>query len=499
MNKDGSEGSVTGKENVGGLIGTNSGTLSNAYNTSTVTGTTNVGNAIGNNTDTVENIYATNPDGKLIGTGKNATDSYTFVGNDTTAGDDASHKLTTEKQQKAKASYSAFTDECDEKDIWKFYDGNSNPLLKVFLTKVEVTDPGFEYNGYEQGFNVSADNHSDLNGTYLNGIGEVTNGHLTDLSGQKFAAQANSGYNLIHANKHTNAGTYDDWLYSDQIKSGGTGDTFNPNNLGYDIEYKSNDDIKIKEATIIVTGSDVEHMYGSADIINNTDYSITSVTNSKGEKIKDWNKYFTLGKDSIKDTALTGNTTGKITNDVSGDYEWTGNVNVDDSIKTNLKNADSLKAKGNSKVIRAGLIINVNDEQILEGETPNYTGKVSGLVNGDTESILGNHQYGVENPDIEMQVGTHKGDIGIWIGNTFYKADNQGNVNLKNYTVKINPGTLTVTPIIHPEDDKRNWNNLLNDAPWDRNRDFRERKAEFNYTDGGVAIEKNDEDIVVEA
>lgn len=494
MNKDGTEGTVTGNINVGGLIGTNSGILSNAYNTSTVDGT-NAGNAIGNNTTngTAENIYATNPTGKLIGTGKNATDSYTFVGNDTTVGDD-NHKLTTEEEQKAKVSYSAFTDEDNEKDIWKFYDGNTNPLLKVFLTKVEVTDPGFEYNGYEQGFNVSADNHSDLNG-----IGEVTNGHLTDLSGQDFAAQANSGYNLIHANKHTNADKYDDWLYSDQIKSGGTGDNFNPNNLGYDIEYKSNDDIKIKEATITVTGSDVEHMYGSADIINNTDYSITSVTNSKGEKIKDWNKYFTLGKDSIKDTALTGNTTGKITNDVSGDYEWTGNVNVDDSIKTNLKNADSLNAEGKSKVIRADLIINVNNEQILEGETPNYTGKVSGLVNGDTESILGSHQYGVENPDIEMQVGTYRGKIGIWFNGKFYTANKNNEVDLPNYKVIINPGTLTVTPIIHPEDDKRNWNNLLNDAPWDRNRDFRERKAEFNHVNGGITIEKNDEDIVVEA
>lgn len=498
MNKDGSEGSVTGNTNVGGLIGTNSGTLSNAYNTSTVYGSTSAGNAIGNNTGKAENIYATNPTGNLIDNGtQGVRNSYTFSKDENRFNGTNGITYISEENQNKEDSYD-FDNKTDGK-TWKFYDGNSNPLLKVFLTKVTVTDPGFEYNGYEQGFNVSADNHSDLNGTYLNGIGEVTKGHLTDLSGQKFAAQANSGYNLIHANKHTNAGTYDDWLYSDQIKSGGTGDTFNPNNLGYDIEYKSNDDIKIKEATITVTVSDVEHMYGSADTINNTDYSITSVTNSKGEKIKDWKQYFTLGKDSIKDTALTGNTTGKITNDVSGYYEWTGNVNVDDSIKTNFKNADSLEAKGNSKVIRADLIINVNDEQILEGETPNYTGKVSGLVNGDTESILGSHQYGVENPDIEMQVGTYRGKIGIWFNGKFYTANKNNEVDLPNYKVIINPGTLTVTPIIHPEDDKRNWNNLLNDAPWDRNRDFRERKAEFNHVNGGITIEKNDEDIVVEA
>ncbi|WP_304065229.1 beta strand repeat-containing protein [Megamonas hypermegale] len=486
MNKDGSEGSVTGKENVGGLIGTNSGTLSNAYNTSTVTGTTNVGNAIGNNENNgkAENIYATNDKGKLIGAGNTAKNSYTFVAGDTTA----DNQLTKEEQQKAEGRYN-FTTKNDGK-TWKFYDGSTTPLLKVFLTKVEVTDPNFVYNGYEQGFNVSA-NTSDLNG--VNG---VTGGYLTDKSGQNFGAHVNSGYDLIHANKHTDANEYDDWLYSDQIKSGGTGDDFNPNNLGYDIEYAT--DVDIDKAQITVNGTDVVHEYGSADNINNTDYNISSVINQKGEEIKDWDKLFSVSNE--KDTALTGNTTGKITNDVSNDYTWNGGVIVDDTIKKNISNTENATVRGNSIVIEAGLTINMNDEQIFEGETPNYTGSISGLKNGDTENgVLGNYQYGVFNPNIEMQVGTHKGVIGIWIDGTFYKADNQGNVNLKNYTVKINPGTLTVTPIIHPEDDKRNWNNLLNDAPWDRNRDFRERKAEFNYTDGGVAIEKNDEDIVVEA
>ena len=275
------------------------------------------------------------------------------------------------------------------------------------------------------------------------------------------------------------------------------------------------------KAQISIDLNDIERNYGNSTILNGNNYghTVNWANSYNGENfnidMKNELNGTIIFEGKTNDGALSTAGGDKVTSD-AGDYTWTGSVTFDTSKGTNedhlKKNYEfvtvgkdqtiqdnTITATGGSKVKKVDLYINVNDEQILEGETPNYTGKVSGLVNGDTESILGNHQYGVENPDIEMQVGTHKGDIGIWIGNIFYKADNQGNVNLKNYTVKINPGTLTVTPIIHPEDDKRNWNNLLNDAPWDRNRDFRERKAEFNYTDGGVAIEKNDEDIVVEA
>ena len=34
----------------------------------------------------------------------------------------------------------------------------------------------------------------------------------------------------------------------------------------------------------------------------------------------------------------------------------------------------------------------------------------------------------------------------------------------------------------------KNWYYFLDDAPFDRNRDFRERKAEVNFVDGGMEI-----------
>lgn len=36
--------------------------------------------------------------------------------------------------------------------------------------------------------------------------------------------------------------------------------------------------------------------------------------------------------------------------------------------------------------------------------------------------------------------------------------------------------------------DSERWNSLLRDAPWDRNRNFRERKAEVHFLAGGMTL-----------
>lgn len=89
MTADG-QNAITGGNNVGGLIGTNSGTLSNAYNTTEVKPTNSgvVGNAVGENSGTITNIYAANTTGHLIGSGydkSKVTNAYSFVSNDASA------------------------------------------------------------------------------------------------------------------------------------------------------------------------------------------------------------------------------------------------------------------------------------------------------------------------------------------------------------------------------------------------------------------------------
>ena len=57
-------GSVTGAKYVGGLVGYNTGTITNSYSTGKVTGSSNVGGLVGLNYGTITNSYAT---GKVIG------------------------------------------------------------------------------------------------------------------------------------------------------------------------------------------------------------------------------------------------------------------------------------------------------------------------------------------------------------------------------------------------------------------------------------------------
>lgn len=126
-------GTITGGTNVGGLVGNNSGTLSNAYNTTGVTGDDKFGNAVGNNTGEITNIYASNTTGILIGAGYEngkVYNAYSFVSDDKSA-----TGVITGDAQKDSDSYEGFDFDTDGSGIWKNYDGYSNPLLKIFLTK----------------------------------------------------------------------------------------------------------------------------------------------------------------------------------------------------------------------------------------------------------------------------------------------------------------------------------------------------------------------------
>ncbi len=126
-------GTITGGTNVGGLVGNNSGTLSNAYNTTGVTGDYKFGNAVGNNTGEITNIYASNTTGILIGAGYEngkVYNAYSFVSDDKSA-----TGVITGDAQKESDSYEGFDFDTDGSGIWKNYDGYSNQLLKVFLTK----------------------------------------------------------------------------------------------------------------------------------------------------------------------------------------------------------------------------------------------------------------------------------------------------------------------------------------------------------------------------
>lgn len=193
-------------------------------------------------------------------------------------------------------------------------------------------------------------------------------------------------------------------------------------------------------------------------------------------------------------TGAADGTNGKVTQDAEGDYSL--------SFKNDITQKDVLTNynitvvnDGDVNVSKKQIHIGANSEAIQVGGTPDYTGTDINdvLVNGD--KLNGDYYYGVENSADEKVVGNHS--IGVWIGNTFYDLSETvdwTNVDgfFSNYEVTYNPGTLTVTEQIMPDlpDNWPNnrWDYLFGDNPFDRNENFRERKAEVNFVDGAMEI-----------
>lgn len=241
--------------------------------------------------------------------------------------------------------------------------------------------------------------------------------------------------------------------------------------------------IEVTKANLIINVGNAETVYGDAFNDNDYTHTLSGVTNGDSDTVIDGllggNYDNTVSVEAGKDTANAGTYKDAL-----------GFVNYQQ-----LKNYDVQVENGDVIINKKQITIGANDEQILVGETPNYSGTDidSVLVNGD--SLNGNYHYGVEDSSIESVVGTHNGTIGVWIGGSFYDLSNPDWSNLPgmsffaNYNVTFEPGTLTVSAYDIPEDWPHNrWDYLFNDAPFDRNKDFRERKAEVNFVDGGMEI-----------
>lgn len=207
------EASITGGTNVGGLVGDNqaNGEITNAYNTSNVV-TTNqdgiVGNLVGTNSGTVQYVYGVAKD--LIGSGTGSIKNYYVI--------DGSDKWLQE------GTYEDFTFGANG---WKIYDGSTLPMLSVFLTKVTVVDQHL-VNQY-----FSAKHYGELH--------QITADDIKALIAIG-AISAPDGFGAFNNNNGLIQGVADDamansgnWLYSGQIADSFVNGIFNPNNLGYDI------------------------------------------------------------------------------------------------------------------------------------------------------------------------------------------------------------------------------------------------------------------------
>ena len=82
-----------------------------------------------------------------------------------------------------------------------------------------------------------------------------------------------------------------------------------------------------------------------------------------------------------------------------------------------------------------------------------------------------------QNHQLHNHIQLYSGQIADSFVNGIFNPNNLG------YDI-----SLVYSPFELDNDPSSHWNYLFNDAPFDRNKDFRERKAEVNFVDGGMEI-----------
>lgn len=232
----------------------------------------------------------------------------------------------------------------------------------------------------------------------------------------------------------------------------------------------------VKQATLQVSLNDVVRTYGNATITSGG-YSASNITGLVNGDSYDASA-ITVNKTS--DGAIDGVSGSKVTNDVDNNYTWSGTLTTDNArLDKNYKL--ELKGDGKSVVGKAKLTFVVDDKTITQGVPAEYTGTANGLTNGDTLAGIGVGGYELDSSVNPLIVGVYEDKIGVLINGSLHLTGGDG--LLKNYKVEIDPGTLTVLASFNPADDY--W---FGTAPWDKERNLRERKAEFHYVAGGMSL-----------
>lgn len=354
-------GAISGASNVGGIVGSNTvgGKLSNAYSTTAVAGNRNVANIVGSNAGQVSNIYGYAANGNTNVNGGTVRNSYIIKEDGTLQNGNDAKKLD---------SY-----DFDDKDrTWKLYDKRTNPLLKVFLTKVTVDGD------LQNGWVYDATNHLDIPGW-------IANGKLTtnDPANDAFKAYKNNS-SLLQGEALKNVGDYSSWLWSGQIASGGD---VGPNNLGYDFTVG---DITVTKKVLNVTGNTVNRTYG--DLLKNHDYAL-SINGFDG--FNDAMKAELDGKVTIidsQDTIQNSNDTGIITvgdekrTKNKGTYEWQAGVKLDGSLTGNYEfqndgvSSTTTTVHGKSNVLARKVYLNNINAKLTYGSKDAINNHINGVV-----------------------------------------------------------------------------------------------------------------------
>ncbi|WP_293809351.1 filamentous hemagglutinin N-terminal domain-containing protein [uncultured Phascolarctobacterium sp.] len=354
-------GAISGASNVGGIVGSNTaeGQLSNAYSTTAVAGNSNVANIVGSNAGQVSNIYGYKANGNTNVNGGTVSNSHIINADGTLENGEDAKKLD---------SY----DFDNKKTTWKLYDKRTNPLLKVFLTKVTVAGD------LQNGWVYDATNHLDIPGW-------ISSGKLTTNDADNDAFKAyNNNSSLLQGEDLKNAGDYSSWLWSGQIASGGVA---GPNNLGYDFTVG---DITVTKKVLNVTGNTVNRTYG--DFKKDTKYALSiDWFNSFNDAMKtelDGKVTITDSQDTIQNSKDKGIITvgdEKRTKN-KGEYSWQAGVKLDGSLTGNYEfqndgvSSTTTTVHGVSKVLARKVYLNNINANLTYGSSDAINNHINGVV-----------------------------------------------------------------------------------------------------------------------
>jgi hypothetical protein len=211
----------------------------------------------------------------------------------------------------------------------------------------------------------------------------------------------------------------------------------NPDELkNYTIEY-ADDKVDITKADLTVKLTDVERTYGDTTITSGS-YSGTVEGAVNGDTVN-----LNLDESAVTDGALTGNTSGRVTNN-AGEYTWNTTVAGLGLSEKDANNYNVTIEDAKSIVNKAKLTVSADDKDTTEGTVVPLTGSVTGAVNGDTftgsyttdgfTDTTGDGKY-----DNTKAAGKYEINAGV---TEDYAT---------NYDLTVVPGTLTITEKEDPE------------------------------------------------
>ena len=430
-------GTVTGTDNVGGLIGDNGakGSLTAGYNTGAVTGSTNVGGVVGNNAGTVDQVFnAGAVTGTAVGTvvGNNdgkVTNAYDMAMTDNTTGAiGGGNSLNVDNTTDANGS-----------NVWKTYgdkdDYGTNKLLSVFLTKLNFVPKA----GQETALTnlvYDAQNHEitvkEEGGKVKVFKDNVEIGYFKPASDNKKAAHSLADYlntmdtdalsSLLSGSSFKDAGKHQ-IFNTQQIDT--KGNNGNPNNLGFDVtnikvDYDGN-------PPTAPTDPDVPQPPKPGDPINEVtvDKAVINLT------LKDVYRLFGDANTLYKDASLTP----------GGEYSYSFDKNFTKEMLEELKNL-----------------------QVMP--------KSDGAVNGSTTNAVGDYDWSLFAELTGGLADNYQFDANGSFSHEFFGAG-------KSHVVDI-PADK---PKFDDWEDKYSWY-----YGWDKKREERERKAEVHFVDGGMEL-----------